>query len=120
MSEPQLGVQIAFEGLGEAEASRAAAELRALILDAEDGVDVAIRPADADSQSAGEILVALFSSASVAAIAEGIRLYLAKRPAQRDGLTIRTVDGAEVIATGAAASKLDAPALVRALQARKR
>ena len=122
MSEPQLGMQIVFGSLSEGEASRAAAELRALILDADEAeaIDAAIRRDDADSQSAGETLVLLFGSSAAVAIAQGIRLYLAKRPAQRSGLTIKTADGAEIIATGDAASKLDAPALVRALQARKR
>lgn len=122
MSEPELGVQIVFGDLSEGEASRAAAELRALVLDADEGegVDASIVRARGDSQSVGETLVLLFGSSAAIAIAQGIRLYLAKRPAQRSGLTIKTADGAEIIATGDAASKLDAPALVRALQARKR
>ena len=119
MSEPQLGVQIAFENLSAGEASRAAGELRALVLDhSEGGIEASLRRTSADSQSVGETLVLLFGSSAAVAIAEGIRVFLAKRPAQRDGLTIRTADGAEVIATGEAASKLDAPALVRALKAK--
>jgi hypothetical protein len=117
VSEPQLGVQISFDHLSAGEAGRAAAELRALVLDEADGIEASLRRTAADSQSVGETLVLLFGSSAAVAIAEGIRAYLAKRPGQRDGLTIRTADG-EVIATGEAASKLDAPALVRALKAK--
>jgi hypothetical protein len=116
LSGTQLGVQITFEGLSSADANRAATELRRLMLErVDDDLDASIHRADVDSQDAGQVLVLLFGSSAAIAIAEGIRAFLAKRPAQRDGFTIRTADGTEIVATGDAAGKLDAPALIAAL-----
>lgn len=90
-----------------------------MVLDrVDDDIEASIDKEDADSQDAGSTLVLLFGSSAVVAIAEGIRAFLAKRPAQRDGFTIKTADGTEIIATGEAASKLDAPALIAALNRR--
>jgi hypothetical protein len=119
MRNDQLGMQLSFAGLSTADANRAVVDLRKIVLDGVDGeVEASIAKDDADSQDAGTILVMLFGTPAVVAIAAGIRAYLAKRPAQLDGFMIKTADGTEIIATGAAASKLDGPALVDALNRR--
>lgn len=88
-----------------------------MLLEHGDGdITASIEKDNEDSQDVGSVLVLLFGTSAAVTIAQGIRAFLAKRPAQRDGLTIRTADGDEVVATGVAASKLDAPALVQALR----
>lgn len=88
-----------------------------MLLEHGDGdITASIEKDNEDSQDVGSVLVLLFGTSAAVTIAQGIRAFLAKRPAQRDGLTIRTTDGDEVVATGVAASKLDAPALVQALR----
>lgn len=115
MSDDQLGIRITFADLPPAAASRAATELRRMIVDRADA-DVSIDKDDPDSQDAGSTLVLLFGSSAALAIAQGIKAFLAKRPAQHDGLTIKASDGTEIVATGETASKLDVPALVDALR----
>src|SRR5262245_25052969 len=108
VKKAEIGVQITFAGRRASEANRAATELRKMLLDRADGdVTALIEKDNEDSQDVGSVLVLLFGTSAAVTVAQGIRAFLAKRPAQRDGLTIRTVDGDEVIATGAAASKLD-------------
>jgi hypothetical protein len=119
VSNEAFGVKIVFQQVSAGEANRAAAEMRNALLGRADDITVSIEKDDPDSQDAGQTLVLLFGSAAAIAIAEGIKAFLAKRPAQRDGLTIKTTDGDEIVATGEAASKLDAPALVKALQRRR-
>src|SRR5882672_1940464 len=121
MRDEQLGVQITFADRPDAGANRAAAELRRLLIEQlDEHIEASIDKEDADSQDAGSTLVLLFGTSAAVAIAEGIRAFLAKRPAQRDGFRIRTIDGVEVVATGEAASKLDATALVDALNRARR
>jgi hypothetical protein len=115
MAEHEMGVRIAFETLTRAEANQAIQELREAILErAGDAVAASIAEDDPDSQDAGSTLVLLFGSGAAVAIAQGIRAYLARRGDDRDGIAIRTADGTEIVATGEAARKLDATALVRA------
>ena len=117
MRNGELGVKITFGDRSVGEANRAATELRRMLLDHADGdVIASIEKENEDSQDAGSVLVLLFGTSAAVTIARGIQAFLAKRPAQRDGLTIRTADGDEVVATGEAACKLDAPALVQALR----
>jgi hypothetical protein len=112
----RLGVKITFDDRSAGEANRAATELRRMLLDDAGGnVTASIEKDNQDSQDVGSVLVLLFGTSAAVTIAQGIRAFLAKRPAHRDGLTIRTADGDEIVATGAIASKLDAPALVEAL-----
>lgn len=113
MDGEQRGVRITFDGLTAAEANRAAQALRqSLMSGADDDLTASIEKDDHDSQDAGATLVVLFGSSAAVAVARGIRAYLERRG--RDEITIRTADGTEVIATGEAARKLDATALVRA------
>jgi len=111
--EEQMGLRISFDGLSDADANRAAAELRGLLLDVDDTVEVSIRRDNPDTQDVGATLVLLFGSGAAVAIAEGIRAFLAKRGTY---ITIKGVDGMEIVASGEAASRLDAPALVDAIK----
>jgi hypothetical protein len=121
VNDEQLGVKIMFDSRSSAEANRAASELRKMLLDnVDDRIAASIEKTDDDTQDTGSVLVLLFGTSAAIAIAEGIRAYLAKRPEQRDHIMIKTADGNEIVATGEAASKLDAPALIKALQARRR
>jgi hypothetical protein len=121
MEGRQAGVRITFDDLTRAEANRAVQELRRAVVERVGGDVVAsIEKGDTDSQDAGATLVLLFGSSAGAAIAQGIRAYLARRTGDRDRITIRTADGTEVVATGEAARTLDAAALIRAVhRARK-
>ena len=120
MNDNQLGVRISFGDLSLADANRSVVELRHMILElADEDVGASIAKDDADSQDAGSTLVLLFGSFAAIAIAQGIRAFLAKRPEQRHAFTIKTADGTEIVATGDAASKLDVPALVDALNRRR-
>jgi len=115
MEGQQIGVRVAFGELRSGEANQAIQALRDVILErAGDEVVASIEKDDPDSQDAGGTLVLLFGSSAAVAIAQGIRAYLARRGDNRDGITIRTADGTEVIATGEAARNLDAAALIRA------
>lgn len=115
MENQEIGVRIAFGALTRAEANQAIQELREAIMDrAADDVVASIDKDDLDSQDAGSTLVLMFGSGAAVAIAQGIRAYLARRGDDRDGIVIRTADGTEIVATGEAARKLDATALVRA------
>jgi hypothetical protein len=60
-------------------------------------------------------LAIVFGSGAAGAIAQGIRAYLARRSDARDELTVRTADGTEIVAKGAAARNLNAAALLRAV-----
>ena len=112
----RLAVKITFDGRSAGEANRAATELRRMLFDhADSDITASIEKDNEDSQDVGSVLVLLFGTSAAVTIAQGIRAFLAKRPAHRDGLTVRTADGDEIVATGAMASKLDAQALVRAL-----
>jgi len=114
MVDGELSVRITFDGLTRAEANQAIQELQEAILERADAVASSITKDDPDSQDAGSTLVLLFGSGAAVAIAQGIRAYLARRSDDRDGFTIRTADGTEVVARGEPARKLDAAALVRA------
>jgi hypothetical protein len=114
MDGQELAVRVTFEELTRAEANRAAQDLRRELLARVNEVEASVEREDPDSQDAGSTLVLLFGAPAAVAIAQGIRAYLARRGDDRDRLTIRTVDGTEVVATGEAARKLDATALVRA------
>jgi parvulin-like peptidyl-prolyl isomerase len=111
----QLGVRITFDELSRADANRVVQELSRALLDrVGDEATASIEKPDTDSQDGGGTLVLLFGTTAAAAIAQGIRAYLARRADVRDRITIKTADGIEVIATGEAARNLDAAALVRA------
>src|SRR5262245_58897322 len=102
----RLGVKITFDDRSVGEANRAATELRRMLLDHADGdIAASIEKDNEESQDVGSVLVLLFGTSAAVTIAQGIRAFLAKRPAHRDGLMIRTVDGNEIVATGAIASK---------------
>jgi hypothetical protein len=116
MDEKQVAVRITFDGLKSAEANREVDDLRqALLGRVGDEVVASIETADADSQDVGQTLVLLFGAPAAVAIAQGIRAYLARRGDDRDRITITTIDGTVVVATGEAARKLDAAALIRAV-----
>jgi hypothetical protein len=115
MDTPQVAVRITFDELTSAEASRAVQDLRHALQDrVGDDVVASIEKEDADTQDAGSTLVLLFGAPAAVAIAQGIRAYLARRADDRDRITIKTMEGTEIVATGEAARKLDAAALVRA------
>jgi hypothetical protein len=115
MEDPQVSVRVTFDELTRAAANRAVQELRDAIRErVGDEATASIEKDDQDSQDAGATLVLLFGSSAAVAIAQGIRAYLARRADDRDGITIKTADGTEVVATGEAARNLDAAALVRA------
>jgi hypothetical protein len=117
MQGHEAGVRITFDDLTRAEANRAVQELcQAIVARVGDDVAVSIEKDDPDSQDAGATLVLLFGSSACAAIAQGIRAYLARRSGDRDRITIKTADGTEIVATGEAARTLDAAALLRAVQ----
>jgi hypothetical protein len=115
MDGQETGVRVVFHGMTRAEASRAAQELRTIVIErAGDDVVASIEREDEDSQDVGSTLVLVFGSSAAIAIAQGIRAYLARRSDRLDTISIKSADGIEVIATGEAARKLDAPALLRA------
>jgi hypothetical protein len=115
MDGQQISVRITFDELTRAEANRAVQDLREAIVGRVGNEVVAtIEREDADSQDAGSTLVLLFGAPAAVAIAQGVRAYLARRADGRDRITIKTIDGTEVVATGEAARKLDAAAFVRA------
>lgn len=117
MEGHEAGVRITFDDLSRAEANRAVQELcQAIVARVGDDVATSIEKDDPDSQDAGATLVLLFGSSACAAIAQGIRAYLARRAGDRDRITIKTADGTEIVATGEAARTLDAAALLRAIQ----
>jgi hypothetical protein len=120
MDGQELAVRVTFEELARAEANRAAEDLRRELLARVDEVEASVEREDPDSQDAGSTLVLVFGAPAAVAIAQGIRAYLARRGDDRDRLTIRTVDGTEVVATGEAARTLDATALVRAARGASR
>lgn len=115
MKRQQIGLRITFDGQNRAEANRVIQGLRKDLLERVNAeIVTSIEKEDEDSQDAGGTLVLLFGSSAAIAIAQGIRAYLARRGDSRDGITIRTADGTEVIATGEAARRLAAAALVAA------
>ncbi len=117
MEGHEVGVRITFDDLSRAEANRAVQELRQAIVERlGDEVAASIEKDDPDSQDAGATLVLLFGSSAGAAIAQGIRAYLARRSGDCDRITIKTADGTEIVATGEAARTLDAAALLRAVK----
>jgi hypothetical protein len=115
MDRQEVAVRIGFDNLSRGECNRAVQELRELLRETvSDDVVISIERQDADSQDAGSVLVLLFGTTSATVIAHGIRAYLARRSDPKDQITIKTKDGLEVIATGEAARRLDASALLRA------
>ena len=117
MDALQAGVRVTFDDLDRAEANRAVQELR----QGRRHLPIASIDRDhPDSRDAGATLVLLFGSSVAVAIAQGIRAYLARRNDNRDRITIRTVDGTEIVATGEAARVRDAAALVRAIDRGRR
>jgi hypothetical protein len=121
MADQELGVRVTFDELDRAAANRAVQELREAVRErVGEEATASIEKDDPDSQDAGATLVLLFGSSAAVAIAQGIRAYLARRADDRDGITIKTADGTEVIATGEAARNLDAAALVRAASRTRR
>lgn len=116
VDEPEAGIRITFDEQNHAAANRAVRELQQDLLERTGNrVIASIEKDDEDSQDAGgSTLVLLFGSSAAIAIAQGIRAYLARRGDSRDGIVIKMADGTEVIATGEAARKLDAAALIRA------
>lgn len=120
MNHEPLGLKIVFGGVSARDASSGAAELRTMLLDrVDDELTASLERDNPDSLDGGSTLVLLFGAPGAVALAAGIRAFLAKRPAHRDTIVIRTAEGDEVIAAGEAASKLDAPALIEALQRRR-
>jgi hypothetical protein len=116
MEGHEAGVRITFDNLSRGEANRAVQELcQAMVERVGDDVVASIEKDDPDSQDAGATLVLLFGGSACAAIAQGIRAYLARRT-DRDRITIKTADGTEIVATGEAARTLDAAALLRAIK----
>lgn len=116
MEGNQIGIRVAFADLTRADANRAVQELRRVVLErADEGVVASIECADPDNQDAGTLLAVFFSSAAGAGVAQAIRTYLARRPDERDRITILTADGTQVIATGEAARTIEAAALLRAV-----
>jgi len=119
MDGQQISVRISFDAPTRAEAARAVQELReAVVRRVGNEVVATIEREDPDSQDAGSTLVLIFGTSTALAIAQGVRSFLARRGDDRDRITIKTSDGTEVIATGEAARKLDAAALVRATSRR--
>jgi hypothetical protein len=117
MEAQQAGVRITFDDMSRAEANRAVQALRQAIVERVGGDVVAsIEKDDPDSQDAGTTLVLTFGGSAVAGIAHAIRTYLARRADGGDRISITTADGTEIVATGEAARRLDAAALLRALK----
>jgi hypothetical protein len=116
VEDRQIDIRVTFSELSRAAANRAVRELRDALVERVDkkAATVSINKDDEDSQDAGSTLALLFGSSAAVAIAQGIRAYLARRGGNHDGITIRTADETEVVATGEAARSLDAPALLRA------
>ena len=117
MNNEQHGVKITFVGVSAREASLAATELRTILVDVVgDELAASLERDNQDALDAGSTLMLLFGTPAAIAIAAGIRAFLGKRPAYRDAIMIKTAEGDEFIAAGGGIDKLDAHALVEALQ----
>jgi hypothetical protein len=118
MDGGHIGIRITFDDLTSAEATRAVQDLRHAMLDrVGDGVVATIESDDTDSQDAGATLALLFGTSLAIAVAQGIRAYLARWADQRDQITIKTIDGTTIIATGEPARRIDAVMLLRIARA---
>lgn len=120
MDALQAGVRITFDGMNRAEANRVVQELRQALIDrVGHDLTATIDKDDPASQDAGATLVLLFGTAAAVEIAKGIRAWLAQRSDARDFIMIKTAAGDEVVATGEPARRIEAAALVRAVQRRR-
>lgn len=88
---------IRFDDVSVAEANRFANELRDIILDATDEIEMRFGQVELNSQDFGGTLVLVLGTPAVIAVAQGIRTWLQRRDTAK--VTITTVNG-EVRAEG--------------------
>src|SRR5262245_18095081 len=114
MNGLSIGVRITFNELTRGEATRAAQDLRQVLLGRiGDELVAAIESDDTESQDAGTARALVFGASTAVAVAQGIRAYLARWADQRDQISIKTIDGTTIITTGEPARRLDAEMLLR-------
>ena len=105
--------RVRFEGLGVAEANRAAIDLQTIIARAAAGkVQTEIQKDRGDTQDFGATLVLVLGTEAVVTIAKAIHSYMSKRG---DRVVIET-SGGTVIATGAGAAGIDVAATATAMR----
>lgn len=108
--EEQSECTVRFPGISAADADRAATELRDALAGTE-GLTIERRRKPGE-QNLGSDLILLISTPAMLAVAQGIRMWIAKRGSR---VVITTKDGT-VIAEGDAATNIDVKATVAALK----